>query len=156
MFFVLLLNCFLNLVIRNVNPVRLRHSSKSFVPKRCVNPPFSLDLLGCQVFELAQEHVAFHRIWSDRLKTLFEKEEYIGFMSLDADNNDCMVLGIFLFTDPAVYSSIGDCWTGLQIPEYYANLEAIVSHKGKFYAIDTTGRTIVVDPTLQSDYVSAV
>ncbi|KAL0738519.1 hypothetical protein Bca4012_014729 [Brassica carinata] len=152
-------------LVKNVNPVRLFKLGEKengdivlnhLFQRRCVNPPFSLDLLGCQVFELTQEHVAFHRIWSDRLKTLFEKEEYIGFMSLDADNNDYMVLGIFLFTDPAVYRSIGDCWTGLQIPEYYANLEAIVSHKSRFYAIDTTGRTIVVDPTLQSDYVSAL
>ncbi|XP_018460744.2 putative F-box/kelch-repeat protein At5g24040 [Raphanus sativus] len=113
---------------------------------RRVNPPFSLDLLRCQVFELAQEHVACST-WSDGFQRLVKLEEDIGFMSLGADNNEFMVLRNSIFTAPTVYRSVEERWTELQITHPDANLEAIVSYKSKFYAIDITGRTIVVEPT---------
>ncbi|KAJ4866281.1 putative F-box/kelch-repeat protein [Raphanus sativus] len=113
---------------------------------RYVNPPFSLDLLRCQVIELAQEHVACYT-WSDGFQNLFQEEGRIGFMSLDADNNEFMVLGNSIFPAPTVYRSTDERWTELQITYPDAILEAIVSYKSKFYAIDVTGRTIVVEPT---------
>ncbi|KAF8089983.1 hypothetical protein N665_0493s0038 [Sinapis alba] len=116
---------------------------------RCVDPPFTLDLLRCRVFELAQEHVASYS-YSLGLRLSFKTEGRIGFMSLDADNKEYMVLGNLIFTAPAVYRSVDERWTELQIPQPDAyDLEGIVSYKSKFYAIDRTGRTIVVDSTLQ-------
>ncbi|CAF2088747.1 unnamed protein product [Brassica rapa] len=69
-------------------------------------------------------------------------------MSLDAENNEFMVLGRLPFKGPAVYRSIDGSWTELQITQP-VSFEGIVSYKSKFYAIDLTGRTIVVEPTLQ-------
>lgn len=109
---------------------------------RCSYPTFSLDLLRCQVFELAQEHLACSEPCEGKV------EGRIGFMSLDAENNEFMVLGRLPFKGPAVYRSIDGSWTELQITQP-VSFEGIVSYKSKFYAIDLTGRTIVVEPTLQ-------
>ncbi|WZZ74954.1 hypothetical protein YC2023_086324 [Brassica napus] len=109
-------------------------------------PTFSLDLLRCQVFELAQEHVACYSEWSEPCEGKVERR--IGFMSLDAESNEFMVLGRLPFKGPAVYRSIDGRWTELQITQP-VSFEGIVSYKSKFYAIDLTGRTIVVEPTLQ-------
>lgn len=113
---------------------------------RCSYPTFSLDLLRCQVFELAQEHVACYSEWSEPCEGKVERR--IGFMSLNAENNEFMVLGRLPFKGPAVYRSIDGRWTELQITQP-VSFEGIVSYKSKFYAIDLTGRTIVVEPTLQ-------
>ncbi|KAH0923315.1 hypothetical protein HID58_023333 [Brassica napus] len=102
--------------------------------------------MECQVFELAQEHVACYSEWSEPCEGKVERR--IGFMSLNAENNEFMVLGRLPFKGPAVYRSIDGRWTELQITQP-VSFEGIVSYKSKFYAIDLTGRTIVVEPTLQ-------
>ncbi|CAN6912377.1 unnamed protein product, partial [Brassica oleracea] len=84
--------------------------------------------------------------WSEPCEGKVERR--IGFMSLDAESNEFMVLGRLPFKGPAVYRSIDGRWTELQITQP-VSFEGIVSYKNKFYAIDLTGGTIVVEPTLQ-------
>ncbi|CAH8342440.1 unnamed protein product [Eruca vesicaria subsp. sativa] len=126
----------------------MRRNSSGY---RCLFPTFSLDLLSCQVFELVQEHIACFSEWSEIFECVWKGEVRIGFMSLKAENNEFMVLGHLTFTTPDItmYRSIDRCWTDLKIAQPDAYLEGIVSYKSKFYAIDRTGRTIVVEPTLE-------
>ncbi|CAH8360006.1 unnamed protein product [Eruca vesicaria subsp. sativa] len=113
-----------------------------------LSPNFTLDLINCQVLELAQDHVACYTSWFEPFESVGKQEGFIGFMSLDAENNEFMILGKLSFNRPAAYRSINGRWTELEITPN-GHLEAILSYKNKFYAIDRTGITIVVEPTLE-------
>ncbi|VVB17411.1 unnamed protein product [Arabis nemorensis] len=59
----------------------LRRNSSEY---GCLYRSLSLDLLNCQVFELAQEHAACYSEWSEPFECVSKGEERIGFMDLDA------------------------------------------------------------------------
>lgn len=124
----------------------LRRNSSEY---GCLYPSLSLDLLNCQVFELAQEHVACYSEWSEPFECAWKGEERIGYLGLGTKENEYMILGKLSFQELAMYRSIDESWTELEItPDSF--FEGIVSFKGKFYAIDRrTGKTTVVEPTLE-------
>ncbi|CAN6819511.1 unnamed protein product [Brassica oleracea var. botrytis] len=109
-------------------------------------PSLSLNLLDCQILVLAHEHVAYFSEWIEGLDFVMDFVVPIGSMGLDGKNNEFAILGKLSFESLAMYRSADECWTELQIKiDPYP--QGIVSYKGKFYAIDRTGRTIVVEPT---------
>ncbi|CAL9231364.1 unnamed protein product [Arabidopsis halleri] len=103
-------------------------------PYGCLYPSLSLDLLNCQIFELAQEHVACYNEWSELFECISKYEERIGFMGSSHS--------------VTIYRSVDNLWTELEIT-FDSFLEGIVPFKGKFYAIDRIGKTTVVKPTLE-------
>ncbi|KAF8049704.1 hypothetical protein N665_2142s0007 [Sinapis alba] len=105
----------------------------------------SLNLLNCQIFVLAHQHLACFSEWIEGFESIMDCVEPIGCMGLDGKNNKFTILGKLSFESLAMYSSVDECWTELEIDIYYP--QGIVSYKGKFYAIDRPGRTIVVEPT---------
>ncbi|AED93248.1 putative F-box/kelch-repeat protein [Arabidopsis thaliana] len=123
----------------------LRRNSSAY---GCLYPSLSIDLLNCQIFELAQEHVACYSEWFELFECISKCEERIGFMGLNREKNEYMILGKLSFNGLAMYRSVDNRWTELEItPDSF--FEGIVPFKGKFYAIDRTGKTTVVDPTLE-------
>lgn len=134
----------------------LRRNSSAY---GCLYPSLSLDLLNCQIFELAQEHVACYSEWSELFECVSKCEERIGFMGLSTENNEYIILGKLSFNGLAMYRSVDKRWTEFEVtPDSF--FEGIVpfkgkfyvddkKKKGKFYAIDRTGRTTVVEPTLE-------
>ncbi|CAH8387431.1 unnamed protein product [Eruca vesicaria subsp. sativa] len=90
-------------------------------------PSLSIDLLNSQVIELVQEHVACYTYWCDLYDGPGSSkcEQPVGFMRLDGETNQFMVLGRLSFQD------------------------GITSFNGQFYVIDTAGVTKVVKPTLE-------
>ncbi|EOA22319.1 hypothetical protein CARUB_v10002920mg [Capsella rubella] len=114
-------------------------------------PSLSLDLLNSQVIELAQEHVARYTYWSD----LFDDEGYpsngedrIGFVQLDPENKEFMILGTLFSRGLGMYRSYEERWTEIKTtPNIF--LEALASFNGHFYSIERTGLMKVVKPSLE-------
>ncbi|KAG7556288.1 hypothetical protein ISN44_As11g023370 [Arabidopsis suecica] len=116
----------------------------------CSYPSLSLDLLNSQVVELAQEHVACYTSWCDLFDDDFANKEgkNIGFMQLDAENKEFMIMRRISIQGLGMYRSFDKCWTEIEIePDRF--LEAVASYNGLFYAIDSTGVMIVVKPSLE-------
>ncbi|EFH50421.1 hypothetical protein ARALYDRAFT_910422 [Arabidopsis lyrata subsp. lyrata] len=125
-------------------------SRRTFSVWGCSYPSLSLDLLNSQVIELAQEHVACYTSWCDLFDDDFANKEgkSIGFMQLDAENKEFIILRRLSIQGLGMYRSFDKCWTEIEIePDRF--LEAVASYNGLFYAIDSTGVMIVVKPSLE-------
>lgn len=118
----------------------------------------SFTLLNCQIFVLAQEHVACFSEWIVGFESVLNFVEPIGSMGLDGMNNKFTIPGKLSFESLAIYRSADECWTELDI-KIDSHPQGIVPYKGKFYAIDDrshwendSGRT----NNTRSEHVSAV
>ncbi|ESQ31948.1 hypothetical protein EUTSA_v10005528mg [Eutrema salsugineum] len=118
---------------------------------RCSYPSLSLDLLNSQVTELAQEHVACYTSWCDLFDEVgypYKGVESIGYMQLDAENKEFMILGRLSFQGLGMYRSFEQRWTEIETTTpLFAH--RITSFNGNFYVIDPAGVTLVVKPTLE-------
>ncbi|CAH8387452.1 unnamed protein product [Eruca vesicaria subsp. sativa] len=106
----------------------------------------SLNLLDCQIFVIAQEHMACFSEWIEGFDSIIDWEVPIASMGLHGNNNKFAILGKLSFEGLAMYRSVDECWTELEI-KIVPYRQGKASYKGKFYAINRTGRTIVVEPT---------
>lgn len=119
---------------------------RNYSEYKCLYPKLSLNLLNCQIFVLAHEHLACFSEWIEGIDFIMDCVEPIGSMGLDGNNNKFTILGKLSFEGLAMYRSVYECWTELEIKiDPYP--QGIASYKGKFYAIDRIGRTIVVEAT---------
>ncbi|KAJ4880624.1 putative F-box/kelch-repeat protein [Raphanus sativus] len=109
-------------------------------------PSLLIDLLNSQVIELVQEHVACYTNWWDG--DPYKREQPIGFMQLDGENKEFMVLGRLSFQGLGMYRSLEDRWTEIETTSGPFP-DGITSFNGQFYVIDTVGVTKVVKPTLE-------
>lgn len=75
--------------------------------------------------------------------------EKVAFMFLGTETNDFLLLTIHVSGKLAMFKSGDRRWTIIQdMPSLY---DDVIMYKGKFYAVDNTGRTVVVDISAKAE-----
>ncbi|XP_022762995.1 F-box protein SKIP23-like isoform X2 [Durio zibethinus] len=107
------------------------------------NFPKSLNLLEFRVFELGEEYVLHylnHLSYLGDVGNLYMEKVVLS--CLDNNANDFVLLTIHVSGKLAMFKSIDKKWTIIQdMPSPY---DDVILHEGNFYAVDNTGRTVLV------------
>ena len=118
--------------------------------------PKVLDLSRFRVHELGQEYV-LHYMHSRPLRNSLSNPsnlymEKVVFKFLDSDTEDYILLTIHVSGKLAVYRFGDKTWT--IIHDMPAPYDDVILFRGDFYAVDSTGRAVIVDPSANVGMVS--
>ncbi|KAJ4965633.1 hypothetical protein NE237_017482 [Protea cynaroides] len=116
--------------------------------------PKVLDLSDIRISELGQEHVLqyinyrpFVNSFVDAGNLYMEKVAFSSSNSSSAiDDNDAFaILTIHVSGKLAMFKSGDEKWTIIE--DLRSPYDDVICFKGKFYAVDNTGRTVIVEPS---------
>ncbi|MCL7039731.1 hypothetical protein MKW94_008355 [Papaver nudicaule] len=124
----------------------------NLVNQSCPTSPKIIDSINFQIFELAQEFVLrFTNNPPFTNPSAYSGDLYMEKVVFSSSppwsvGNDYVIMTIHVSGKLAVFKSVDNSWT--VIDEFTSPYDDVICYKGGFYAVDTNGRAVVVNPSL--------
>ncbi|TYH78168.1 hypothetical protein ES332_D04G206800v1 [Gossypium tomentosum] len=113
------------------------------------NFPKPLNLLDFRVLELGEEYV-LHYLTHHSVGNLYMEKVVLS--CLDDNVNDFIILTIHVSGKLAMFKSSVKKWAIIQ--DMPSPFDDVILYKGNFYAVDNTGRTVVVGLDFETDLIA--